>query len=226
MDFGGGSEGGTGGGAGVALLHGQGGGEALDGIDGGRRKGLEVQAGVGGKGLKVAALSFRINGVEGEGGFAGTGGAREDNEPVAWDIEINPGQIVLAGTAEAEEIAGSAHRRAVGAPMPGLGRRGGRGVDVDPAVASVKADLTVRKGKESVVTPHADVLTGVEFGAPLTHEDGASGNDLAAKTLHAETLTAAVAPVSCRSLTFFMCHGGILRYLPPWIVLILIRVRA
>ena len=183
----------------MALLHGQSGREALNGINGGRREGLKMQTSVSGEGLEVAALSLRINGIEGEGGFTGTGGAGEDNELVTGNIEVDAGQVVLAGTAEAEEIAGSGHRRAVGAPRPGLGRRGGRGVDVDPAVASVEADLTVRKGEESVVTSHADVLTGVEFGAPLTHEDGTGGNDLAAKTLHAETLTAAVAPVPCRS---------------------------
>jgi hypothetical protein len=82
---------------------------------------------------------------------------------------------------------------------------------VDAAVAPVEANLTVRKGEERVVASHADVLSSVELGTALADEDGASGNDLSAETFHTQALAAAVASVPCRSLTFFMCHGGILR---------------
>ena len=53
----------------MALFHRQGGGEPLHGIDGGGGEAFQMKAGVGRKGLEVAALSFRIDGVKSEGGL-------------------------------------------------------------------------------------------------------------------------------------------------------------
>ena len=124
------------------------------------------------------------------------------------DIEIDSGEVVLAGAADAEEIAGSAHgERGPSRAWPGLGRRGGRGIDVNAPIAAVKADVAVGKGEEGVVASHADIVAGVELGAALADEDGSGEDELSAVPLHPKTLAVAVATVACRSLTFFMCHG-------------------
>ena len=114
------------------------------------------------------------------------------------DVEIEAGEVVLPGAADAEEIAGSAHgRRGGNRAGPGLGSRGGRGIDVNPPVAAIEADVAVGKGEEGVIAAHADVVAGVEFGAALADEDGAGGNKLTAVAFHAETLAVAVAAVPC-----------------------------
>ena len=170
-----------------------------------------MEAGVGGEAFEVAALALGIDGVEREGGFAGAGGAGQDDEAVLGNIEIEPRKIMLPGAADAEEIAGAAHEgRGCHRADPGLGGRDGRGIDVDAPVAAIKADVAVGKGEKGMIATHADVVTGVELGAALTDEDGAGENELAAEAFHAETLAVAVAAVACRSLTFFMCHGGFL----------------
>jgi len=210
VDFRGGGEGGSARAAGVALLDRQGGGETLDGVDPRSRETLEVEPGVGGEAFEVAALALGVNGVEREGGFAGTRRTGEDNEAVLGDVEIESGEVVLAGAADAEEIAGSAHgKRGPSRARRGLGGRGGRGIDVDAPIAAVKADVAVGKREKGVIAPHADVGTGVEFGAALTDEDGAGENELATEAFHAETLAVTVPTVACGSLTFFMCHDGL-----------------
>ena len=50
------------------LLDGDGGGEAVDGVDVGALHLVEELAGVGGEGFDVAALAFGVDGIEGEGG--------------------------------------------------------------------------------------------------------------------------------------------------------------
>ncbi len=210
VDFRGGGQGGAAGAAGVTLLDGKGGGKALDGVDGGGRQAFQMKPGVGRKTFEVAALSLGVDGVEGEGGFSGSGGAGEDDEAVLGDVEIESGEIMLAGAADAEEIAGSAHgKRGHSRALPGLGGRGGRGIDVDAPVAAIKADVSVGKGEKRVIPAHADVGAGVEFGAALADEDGTGEHELATEALYAKPLAVAVPTVACGSLTFFMCHGGL-----------------
>jgi hypothetical protein len=194
----------------MALFDGQSGGETLYRVNGWGGEALEMEPGVGREAFEVAALALGVDGVEREGGFSRAGGTGEDNEAVFGDIEIEAGEVVLTGAADAEEIAGSAHGRRGEPRGAGLGGRGGRGIDVDAPVAAVEADVAVGEGEEGVIAAHADVIAGVELGAALADEDGAGGNELAAVTFHAETLAVAVAAVACRSLTFFMCHDGLL----------------
>ena len=155
-------------------------------------------------------MALGVDGVEREGGFSGTGGTGENDKPVFGDIEIEAGKVLLTGAADAEEIAGSAHGRRGEPRGAGLGGRGGRGIDVNAPVAAVEADVAVGEGEEGVIAAHADVIAGVEFGAALTDEDGAGGDELTAVAFHAEALAVTVAAVTCRSLTFFMCHDGLL----------------
>jgi len=88
---------------------------------------------------------------------------------------------------------------------------------MDAAVSLIKADPTVGESEESVIPAHADVLPGLKFGAALADNDGAGGDGFATKAFHAQPLTAAIATISCRSLSFFMGHDGFLGYLPAWI---------
>lgn len=70
----------------VFLLDGDGGWDALDGIDEGLVHAVEELADVGGKCFDVAALAFRVEGVEGEGGFSRAGGAGDDGEFSQGDV--------------------------------------------------------------------------------------------------------------------------------------------
>jgi hypothetical protein len=211
VDFRGGGEGGAAAAAGVALLHGQGGGETFHRIDGRCGQPFEMEAGMGGETFKIPALAFGVDGIERERGFAGAGGPGEDDETVFGNVEVEAGEIMLASTADPKQVAGSAHgRRGRHRAGPGLGGRGGRGIDVDAPVAAIEADMAVGEGEEGVVPSHADVVAGMELGAALADENGAGEDELSAVPFHAETLAMAVAAVACRSLTFFMCHDELL----------------
>ena len=65
VDFGDGADGGAGGAGGGFLLDGDGGGEAVDGVDVGALHLVEELACVGGEGFHVAALALGVDGVEG-----------------------------------------------------------------------------------------------------------------------------------------------------------------
>ena len=102
VDFGDGADGGAGGAGGGFLLDGDGGGEAVDGVDVGALHLVEELAGVGGEGFDVAALAFGVDGVEGEGALAGAGEAGDDGEGVARDGDGDVAQIVLARPANVD----------------------------------------------------------------------------------------------------------------------------
>jgi hypothetical protein len=57
---------------------------------------------IGRQALDIAALAFGIDRVEGEGGFARARQAGDDHQPVAWDIEVDIFQIVLARAADGD----------------------------------------------------------------------------------------------------------------------------
>ena len=117
VDFGGGGDGGAGVAGGVLLPDGNAGGDAFDFIDGGLFHAFEELAGVGREGLDVAALAFRVDGVEGEGALTGTGDAGYDGELVVGDGESEVLEVVEARTADQ-------NLRLV---MRGLGGGGGAG---------------------------------------------------------------------------------------------------
>jgi hypothetical protein len=97
VNFGDGSDGGARAAIRGFLLDGDGGAEAIDGIDFGALHLIEELARVGGEGFDVAALSFGIDGVEGEGGFAGAAESGDDGEGIAGDLDVDIFEIVLAG---------------------------------------------------------------------------------------------------------------------------------
>jgi len=53
---------------------------------------------IGGQRLNVAALTFRKDGIEGEGGLTGTGEAGEDDHRIARDGQVYVLEVVFAGT--------------------------------------------------------------------------------------------------------------------------------
>ena len=58
----------------------------------------EELAGVGGEGLDVATLSFGVDRVESERRFPRPRQSRDDCEAVAWDLDGDVLEVVLAGT--------------------------------------------------------------------------------------------------------------------------------
>ncbi len=95
VDFGDGADGRARAAVGRFLLDGNGGAEAVDGVDLGALHLVEELARIGGKRFDVAALAFGVNGVEGEGRFTGAAEAGDDGEGVARDLHVDVLQVVL-----------------------------------------------------------------------------------------------------------------------------------
>ena len=91
---------------GIALLDGDGGRNAFDAIDPRLVHAVEELAGVGGKCFNVPALPFGEQRVKRERAFAGPAQTRDHNEPVAWQIQVEILQVVLAHAAEANHRMG------------------------------------------------------------------------------------------------------------------------
>ena len=119
VDLGDAADGGAGGADVVNLLDGDGGGDAVDGVHLGFVHALEELARVGGEGLDVTALAFGVDGVEGEGGFAGTAGAGDDAELAEGEVEVEAAEVVLVGAADLDDV------REFGGGGSGLGFFGG-----------------------------------------------------------------------------------------------------
>ena len=73
---------------GIVLIDGDRRWNALDAVHQGLVHPVEKLAGVGGEGLDVAALPFRVEGVEDQGGLAGTADAGHDNEFAERQVEV------------------------------------------------------------------------------------------------------------------------------------------
>ncbi len=95
VDLSDGADGGAGAAGGGLLFNRDCGGQAIDGIDVGAFHLIEELAGVGGQGFDVTALSFGVDGVEGERGLAGAGKAGDDREGVARDADRDVAEVVL-----------------------------------------------------------------------------------------------------------------------------------
>ena len=99
----------------------------------------------------------------------------------------------------------------------GHGRRGwarprvrsGLGDDVDDATTARRTELHDARAEreEGVVLATADIIAGVEVGAPLAHDDLARADDLAAETLDAEPLSVGVPTVPGARCTLLVRHG-------------------
>src|SRR5256885_8615886 len=74
------------------------------------------------------------------------------------------------------------------------------GHDIDPPAAFVESHLSIHQREQCPITACADVVACEEFGATLSNDDAASGDILAAKTLHAQPFADAVAPITNAAL--------------------------
>ena len=105
-------------------------------------------------------------------------------------------------------------------PPAATGLVGGGNFHVDAgqhaALAGVLfiAHHAVDLGEQGVVPAHAHVLTGIDPGPKLTHEDVARQHLLPAKTLDAASLARTVAAVARRAACFLMSHDLLLACAP------------
>jgi len=104
VDFGGGGYGGTRIPCGVFLADGDGRGDAGDLVHIRLFHALEELAGVGGKRLDIAALAFGVDGVKGEGGFAGAADAGDDRKGFVGNFDGDVFQVVDASTAHTQNF--------------------------------------------------------------------------------------------------------------------------
>src|SRR5207302_4984107 len=82
--------------------------QPLDRVDVGLFHLLEELPGVGGQGLDVPPLALGVDRIEGERRLARPREARDHDELVARDLEVNVLQVVLAGALDEDPIAGHA----------------------------------------------------------------------------------------------------------------------
>lgn len=67
-------------------------------------------------------------------------------------------------------------------------------------------DHTVSYCVERIIAGYSDVRAWMKAGSPLSDENIAGSDQLAAVSLHTKALGLTIAPVSCRTCPFFMCH--------------------
>ena len=105
VDLGDGADGGTRILRGRFLLDGDRRRQPVDLVDVGLLHHLQELARIGRQALHIAALAFRIDGVEGERGLAGPRQSREHHQPVARDFQVDILEVVLAGAADGDDPA-------------------------------------------------------------------------------------------------------------------------
>jgi hypothetical protein len=79
-------------------------GKALDGIDIRLPHLFEKLAGVGGQRFDIAALSLRIDRIEGQRGLPGPAQPRDDDEFVPWNLQVQILEIMLPGTPDNDGV--------------------------------------------------------------------------------------------------------------------------
>ena len=98
IDLGDSAHGGPGILAGGLLVDGDGGGEAVDVVHVGLLHLPQEHPGIGGQGLHIPPLSLRVDGVEGQGGFAAPRQAGEHHQLVPRNGHIHIFQVVFPGS--------------------------------------------------------------------------------------------------------------------------------
>src|SRR4051794_34963503 len=90
-------------------------------------------------------------------------------------------------------------------PISELGRHR-QHVDELAALAAAELHRARRHGEQRVIAAPAHVLTGMEAGAPLAHDDGAGLHQRAVVDLDAEALSGGITPVPGGAPTFGLRH--------------------
>ena len=86
------------------LVDGDGGTEAVDGVDIGLFHLAQEHARIAGQAFHIAALAFGIDGIESEAGFARAAHAGKHHQLIARDFQIHIFQVMFARTANDEFI--------------------------------------------------------------------------------------------------------------------------
>ena len=118
VDFRGGGHRGAGRAAGVLLVDGDGGGQAVDAVHAGLVHPPQETAGIGGKRFHVARLALGEDGVEGQRGLAGTGHAGDHGQAVGGNGHVDMLEVVLF-RAPHHQIAFAFAGQGPGAVFPG-----------------------------------------------------------------------------------------------------------
>src|SRR5438132_2155433 len=115
-----------------------------------------------------------------------------------------PRRLTIASSVKSD-IGGSVYPDGARALLPW------QDVDEAAAPAGAELDLAGGGGEERVVAAPADIVAGVELGAPLTDDDRASGHGGAVEDLHAEPLGRGVTAVAGGTGTLLLRHGETLQ---------------
>src|ERR1700674_987077 len=76
-----------------------------------------------------------------------------------------------------------------------------------------KLDIPIDQGEEGMIAANADIVTGLDFGTALAHNDAACCHQLSIEAFYAEHLRLAVASIARAAYTFFMCHVLVLPFI-------------
>jgi hypothetical protein len=85
--------------------------------------------------------------------------------------------------------------------------------NIDALTAFVERDFAVHQREECPIASGANISARDKFGAPLTNDNTAGGDQFAAVAFHAQPFADAIAPVPDAALTFLMCHKPMIRLL-------------
>src|SRR6185312_9980048 len=67
-------------------------------------------------------------------------------------------------------------------------------------------DIAINQREERMVTPHANVISGLDLCTALAHNDAASRYQLPIVAFHTQHLGVAIPAIAGATHTFFMCH--------------------
>ena len=67
--------------------------------------------------------------------------------------------------------------------------------------------LSVNQGEESIIAAATYVISGMEFSTALSYNNVSGTYNFTTKFLYAQSFLFRISSVSCRSLTFLMCHN-------------------
>ena len=87
-----------------------------------------------------------------------------------------------------------------------LSRGGFFGKHVHARAVAIEFHAAIGEREEGPIAAGADVFAGMKFGAALTNDDAAGGDEFAAVRFYTETFGVTVTTVADASLSFFMCH--------------------
>ena len=92
----------------MGLVDGDGGRNPVDLLDQWLVHAIQELPGVGGEAFDVPPLSLGVEGVEGERGFSRAGDSGDGDQASERDVDVEVLEVVLAGAADANELAGAA----------------------------------------------------------------------------------------------------------------------